>query len=137
DLRHHALAVGEYPVMEHHEYVIHARPRVSQRGAEVRLAAPVRGEVLDEQDALAFLDMTLDLSVAPEPLGLLTNILHRQHQAIGHPGGKRDTRRLAPGDRIEALEPGVAQDDGGAKIDDGLPQPRERNQLAAIDIDRA
>jgi hypothetical protein len=73
----------------------------------------------------------------PKPFRFLAGVLHRQHQPVGHPGRERDAGRLAARNRIELLEPGIAQDERGAKVDERAAHARKRDEPAAIDIDRA
>jgi hypothetical protein len=55
--------------------------------------------------------------IAAEPFRLLAHILHRQHQAVRHPCGERNSRRLAAGHSVELLEADVAHHRRHAEID--------------------
>src|ERR1700722_860564 len=65
-------------VEEEHEDVVDLGAGMAQGVAEVDLAAPVGGEVLDEEDAVALGEIALDLSVAAEAFRFLAHIEHRQ-----------------------------------------------------------
>src|SRR5580704_17890721 len=106
EIAENLFAFGKDVVEEEHKDVLDHGAGVAKRLAEIDLAAPVGGHVLDEEDALARLDLTFDLGVAAKTLWLLAHILHGQHQPLGHPGGERNSRGLAAGHRVELLEPG-------------------------------
>src|SRR5690606_30870882 len=53
-----------------------------------------------------------------------------------HPGGEGDARGLAAGDGVEGLEPRLAQHLGAGEIHQGRADPREGDELAAVDVDR-
>ena len=130
-------AFGEDVVEKDDEDMLDLGPCGAQRIAEVRLAAAIRGHVLDQQDALPGGQMSFDLRVAAETLGLLAHVLHRQHQPVGDHGGERNARRLTAGDGVETLEPDVALDGRNGEVDQGPTDPGEGDQLAAIDVDGA
>src|SRR5579872_1602023 len=102
------FAFGKDVVEEEDEAVLDHGAGLAQRLAEIDLAAPVGGHVFDQQHAVTLLEMALDLRVAAKTLRLLAHILHRQHQPIRHPGGKRDAGGFAAGDAVELLEADVA-----------------------------
>src|SRR5262249_46954447 len=70
------LSLRENVVEEKHEYMFDNGAGVAQRLAEIHLAAAVRRHVLDQEHAVAGLDMTLDLRVAAKALRLFAHILH-------------------------------------------------------------
>src|SRR5262249_23357658 len=131
------LSLRENVVEEKHEYMFDNRAGLAQRLAEVHLAAAVSRHVLDQEHAFAGLDMTLDLRVAAEALRLLAHILHRQHQAIRHPSGERNSSRLATGDPVELFEANLAHERRHAKINQLLAHARKGDKPPAVGIDRA
>ena len=131
------MGLREDVVVKDHEGMVDDGARVAQRLTEADLALPVGGQVLDQDDARAGLEIALDQGVPAESLGLFADILHRQHQPVGDPGGERDAGGLAPGDGVDGFEPDLADDRRGGEIHQGLAHPRKRDQPAAIDIDRA
>src|SRR6202040_2477100 len=87
--------IREDVIEEKDEDVIHLGPARGNAIAEIRLAAAVAGHVLYQEHTLAFNDIALDLRVAPEALGLLAHVEHRQFEPIGHPGREGDTGSLS------------------------------------------
>src|SRR5215831_3288819 len=131
------LSLRKNVVEEKHEYVFDNRAGLAQRLTEVYLAAAVSGHVLDQEHAIAGLDMALDLRIAAKALRLLAHILHRQHQAIRHPSGERNSGRLAAGDPVELFEANLAHQRRHAKINQLLANAWKGNKPSAVGIDRA
>ena len=98
-------------VVKDDESVTHDRTGVAQRLTKLELALAVGGQIFDQQNSRAFVEIAFDLSAAAEPLGLLSHVLHRQHKSIRQPCRERNARRFAAGDRIDRLKPNIAQDD--------------------------
>src|SRR5271168_1623552 len=65
------FAVGKDVVEEDNENVVDRRAGSAQCFAEIDLAAAIAGHVLDQEHAVAILDMTLDLGIAAKALRLL------------------------------------------------------------------
>src|SRR6516225_6275356 len=65
------LSLRKNVVEEKHEYVFDNCAGLAQRLAEIHLAATVSGHVLDQEHAIAGLDMALDLRIAAKPFGFL------------------------------------------------------------------
>src|SRR5262245_66172116 len=82
--------LGKDVVEENDKRMLDLRSGLAKRIAEIHLAAAVAGHVLDQQHPLPLNEMTLDLRVASEPLGLLADIEHRESEPVRHPGGKRN-----------------------------------------------
>src|SRR6516225_973837 len=98
------LSLRKNVVEEKHEYVFDNCAGLAQRLAEIHLAATVSGHVLDQEHAIAGLDMALDLRIAANSFRLLAPILHRQPQALRAQPGARNSGRLDAGDPDELLE---------------------------------
>src|ERR1700722_17988367 len=130
------FALGEDVIKEEHKDVVDSRSGLPQSFAEVDLAAAVSRHVLDQKQAVAGLDVALDLRVAAQTFRFLAYILHRQHQPIRHPGGEWNASGLAAGDGVELLEADVAQDRRHAKINQRTAHARKRNKAPAIGINR-
>src|SRR5208283_3865111 len=128
-------AAGEHAVEEHHEGVVDDRAGVAQGLAELDLGLAVGGEVLDQQGPLALRDIALDQSIAPEALGLLTDIGHRRHHPVGDPGGEGDAGGLAAGHDPDLLPADLAADLLDAQLTDLRTSAREGDDSAAIHID--
>src|SRR5271166_6086668 len=128
-------AAGEHAVEEHHEGVVDDRAGVAQGLAELDLGLAVGGEVLDQQGPLALRDIALDQSIAPEALGLLTDIGHRRHHPVGDPGGEGDAGGLAAGHDLDLLPADLAADLLDAQLTDLRTSAREGDDSAAIHID--
>src|SRR6516165_7815262 len=126
------LSLRKNVVEEKHEYVFDNCAGLAQH-----LAAAVSGHVLDQEHAIAGLDMALDLRIAAKALRLLAHILHRQHQAIRHPSGERNSGRLAAGDPVELFEANLAHQRRHAKINQLLANAWKGNKPSAVGIDRA
>ena len=109
---------------------------LADRAHKIELRGALARQILDQEHAGLVPQFPLDLRVAPEALGLLPDIEHRQRQPVGDPGGKRDSGRLAAGDRVEPLIPGMALDQFGPEIHQLGAGARERDQPPAIDINR-
>ncbi len=117
--------------------MVHRRAGGAQRVDEVDLAAAVGGQVFHQQHALAFGQQTFDLRVTAETLRLLAHVLHRHHQAVGQPCRERDAGGFATGHRVDLLIADVAQDGGFSHFHQATAHARIRDQLAAVDINRA
>jgi hypothetical protein len=105
--------------------MLDGRAGLAQRVAEVDLAAAVGREVFHQEHALTRLEMAFDLGVAAETFRLLADVLHRQHQPVGHPRCERNARGLAADDGVELLKADVAQHRRSAEVDQGLAHPRK------------
>ena len=123
-------------VKEKHEGVVAGLPRLAQSLAETHLAAPVGGEIFDQQRASALVNVALDARVAAETFRLLADILHRQHQPVGEPGRVGDASRLAAGDDVEPLIADLALDRRHREVDEPRAQARIGDDLAHVGIDR-
>ena len=117
---------GEDAVVEDDERVRDLAAGGADRLGEAQLRAAVGGEVLDQQHPRALGHRALDLGVAPEALGLLAHVEHRQAEPLGDPGGERDAGGLAAGDRVERLEARVAQELGAGEVHQRAADARER-----------
>ena len=134
---HGFLGAGKGAVEKDHEDVGDLGAGVAEPVNESHLRAAVGGQVLDQQHPLAWFQVSFDLGVAAEALGLLAHVKHRLGPGFGDPGGVGDARRLAAGDGIDVVET-----DGGFQFFN--PQPNDaptrlgkRYHPAAVDIDRA
>ena len=135
--RQHLDALREDAVVEDHEAVGDLGLGLLQRLDEDQLAAAVGGEVLDQQHALAGLEVALDLGHAAEALGLLAHVDHRLLGQRRQEGGERDAGGLAARHHVDLVPADLAIDrlqrmahDLGARLGIG-------DQLAAVDVDRA
>src|SRR5581483_5321953 len=94
------LGMREDAVIEDDEGMLDLAAGLADGADEIELGGALAGEVLDQEDARTLGEPALDLGVAAEPLGLLSDVEHRQRQPVGDPGGERYPGGLAAGDRI-------------------------------------
>src|SRR2546423_14662298 len=80
--------------------------------------------------------MSDQLRAASDALRLVADIDHWQAEAVGAPGGERNTGSLAPGYSVQALIAGALMDAFEGEVDDLGPGARIADDLAAVDIDR-
>src|SRR4051794_27153633 len=97
------LALRINVVKENDDAVLALPAGVANGLDEIDLALAVGGEVLDQQDTLAVVELSFDLRAAPESLRLFADVLHRQIEPVGDPGRERDSRGFAARDRIDHI----------------------------------
>src|SRR5581483_3241740 len=106
-------------IEENHKAVRAPAASVADRLDEIDLAAAVGGQVLDQQHALAGIELALDLRIAAEAFGLLAHVLHRQMHAVGDPGGERNAGGFTARHRVDLAAADVAVDGGDGEIHHG------------------
>ena len=132
----HLDALWKDAVVEDDEAVGDLGLGLLQRLDEDQFAAAVGGEILDQQDTFAGLEVAFDLGHAAEALGLLAHVDHRLLGQRRQKGGERDAGGLAAGDHVDLVPADGLVDQLQRVIHDLGARFGKRNQLAAVDVDR-
>ena len=124
----------ENPVEEDHRGGIAGGTCFADRIHERQFGAAIGRQVLDQNDPLAFGHHPFDPGVAAVSFGFLPHIGHGQRQPFGDHSPERDACRFPACDVVEGFKPGFTHDRDTQEIHQRRADPRERDDLAAINV---
>src|SRR5215475_4665026 len=131
------LALRVDVVEEDYETMVAITAGLAQCVDEVDFDFAVGGKILDQKHALAGKQLAFDLRAATKSFRFFAYILHRQVEAISHPGRERNSGGFSAGHRIDLFAPDIAFDRMNRKTHQGRAHVGKRHQPAGIVVDRA